>query len=199
MQARFRSQMVSVFAGRSSDATRRSLALFVAAIATITAAGCATTGAGSDALQADTRAIAFDESSANTHALSSTQPSSSSSASSSRAQGSRAVVTCDTSVEMPLVRCAQCPSEPTRVAVARSFDAAEASVQRCVRQRRSAALSLRVLAEFASAGVPLSFDVRGPGVDPSEEQCLRTALCTMRVPTFRTPSAIVRFEYGASE
>lgn len=156
-------------------------AIFTALAATIV--GCASTQAPVNRTAED-RAIAYDEA----------RSPASSSASSTRT--TRATVTCDASVEMPIVRCAQCPSEPTRVSVERGFYAAEPGVERCVRR---SANGLRVQAEFASQGVPLRFDVRGPGVDQSEEQCLRAALCTMRVPTFRTPSAIVRFEYEAQQ
>jgi hypothetical protein len=158
----------------------RNGALIAGSIASTMVAGCASTQASSN-LAAEDRSLAYDEAQAP-----------SSAASSSRS--TRATVTCDASVEMPVVRCAQCPTEPTRISVERGFYAAESGLQRCVNRSVN---GLRVQAEFASQGVPLRFDVRGSGVDQSEEQCLRAALCTMRMPTFRTPSAIVRFEYEA--
>lgn len=161
--------------------------------------GCATTQASASS-NAASRELAYDESSGPTMALSSVPAASESRqrlASSTRPQP-RAIVTCDAPAQAPAVSCMQCPSEPQPVAVARSFYAAEEGLARCVRQR-SRALELRVRAEFASQGVPMSFDVRGPGVDASEAQCLRAALCGMRVPTFRTELAVVRFEYGGEQ
>lgn len=176
-----------------------SLSMICALGASAIIGGCATTQANAPS-SGDTRAIAYDESSGPAMALSSVPASSESRgrlASSTRPQP-RAVITCDAQVQEPVVHCMQCPSEPQPVAVARSFYAAEEGVARCVRQR-SRALELRVRAEFASQGVPMSFDVRGPGVDASEAQCLRAALCGMRVPTFRTQLAVVRFEYGGEQ
>jgi hypothetical protein len=181
-----KSPIVSHSAGEIAARLRRnnggSRALIVASVATIVASGCATTQS-SEPVATDTRAIAYDEARGPATSASSTP----------RLSQSRATIQCDEAPAAAVVRCAQCPTEPTPVAVARSFYAAEASVQRCVRD----AQAVRVRGEFVSAGVPVRFDVRGPGVGESDAQCLRAALCTMRVPTFRTPSAIVRFEYGS--
>lgn len=167
------------FAARSLRSSR-SRSIVAASAMVAMASGCASTRASSNVVGED-RALAYDEAQSPSSAANSTR-------------STRATVMCEASVEMPIVRCAQCPSEPTRVSVERGFYAAELGLQRCVNRSVD---GLRVQAEFASQGVPLRFDVRGPGVDQSEEQCLRAALCTMRVPTFRSPSAIVRFEYEA--
>lgn len=140
---------------------------------------CATTEVAAVSQQ-DTRSLAYDESTAASSAV-------------------RTALDCAVAETSPLVaRCAQCPAEPTPQAVARGFSAAESSVSACVPELERGA-SLRVRGEFASAGVALRFDLRGPRLGARQTRCLERALCTVRVPTFRTPSAFVRYEFGAHE
>lgn len=166
-------QVTGMFAG-----VRRALSSALAPLALV-ASACATTEVTS-APREDTRSLAYDESSAASNPV-------------------RTALDCTVREDAPLVaRCAQCPAEPTPQAVARGFSAAESSVSACVPELDRGA-SLRVRGEFASAGVALRFDLRGPRLGAGAARCLERALCTVRVPTFRTPSAFVRYEFGARE
>ena len=146
------------------------------AVAGLLASACASTEATRP--REETRSLAYEESSS--------------------ASSVRTALDCAVREESPLiVQCAQCPAEPTARAVARNFSAAASIVSACVPELGRGA-SLRVRGEFASVGVALRFDLRGPSLAATQARCLERALCAVRVPTFRTPSAIVRYEFGES-
>jgi hypothetical protein len=164
--------------------------LMSGSVALVALGGCATTSAAADtARAAEDRAIAYDEGAA---------PAPSTSASSGPTLARATVgLSCDGSA-VPAARCPQCPQEPERHAVARGFSAAASRVRRCLPTLASDGGTLRVRAEFESAGVPTRIELPGASVGEREAQCLREALCGVRVPTFQRPVAVVRFEYEGS-
>ncbi len=107
--------------------------------------------------------------------------------------GAAASVSCDGDGFALAARCPQCPQVPAAASVDRGFSAAARRVARCVSRRSVRAL--RVRAEFANVGAPQTIELSGARLGEGEAQCLREALCDVRVPTFQRPRAVVRYEY----
>lgn len=155
--------------------------------------GCATTDLGASDTLANSSQIAATEQPHVRRRRASDEVSSPSSASANGRILRNQVLTCD-APPSAAAHCPQCPDEPTNASVNRGFHSVESAVLQC----NPPALpngKLAVSAQFENNGNATSFRFPGVSLTAAQQDCLRAALCSVRVPTFQRSMSTVRYEY----
>jgi hypothetical protein len=88
----------------------------------------------------------------------------------------------------------QCPQEPSSAAIVRAFVPLERDVLAC-NPPANANGRLPMHVTFGAAGYPLEITFPGVRVLRRAATCMARALCTARVPNFRSSEATVDYEY----